>query len=166
MLRLADFDIVVQEVPNETTLALNLSECPNRCPGCHSLHLWEATGDPLTIPVLDDLLERYPYVTCVAIMGGDNDPASVLQMAQTIRQRHRKVAWYSGANALPADWTITAAEEAIVPNSDESPLACFDFIKVGPYVEALGGLKCRTTNQRFYRVENGRLIDCTEQFWH
>ena len=36
MLKYANFDIVFQEVPEEVTLAINISNCPNQCPGCHS----------------------------------------------------------------------------------------------------------------------------------
>ena len=42
----------------------------------------------------------------------------------------------------------------------------FDFVKVGPYVERLGGLDHETTNQRLYKVENGKeLVDITSRFW-
>lgn len=148
MLRLADYDIVFQEVPNETTLALNLSECPHHCPGCHSPQLATSLGEELTLPILDNLLATYPYVTCVAMMGGDNDLDSVLKVAQAIRLRKKKVAWYTGMTELPIDW----------------PIDQFDFIKVGPYVEALGGLKSPTTNQRFYRIVDGKMEDCTALF--
>lgn len=70
MLKFADYDIVFQEVPDETTLALNLSNCPHRCEGCHSPQLREDIGTPLTPESLDSLLARYPYVTCVGLMGG------------------------------------------------------------------------------------------------
>lgn len=148
MLRLADYDIVFQEVPNETTLALNLSECPHHCPGCHSPQLWTSLGDELTLPILDNLLATYPYVTCVALMGGDNDLESVIKIAQTIRLREKKVAWYTGLTTLPIDW----------------PIDSFDFIKIGPFIEALGGLKSPTTNQRFYQIVNGNLEDRTSLF--
>ena len=36
MLKYANFDIVFQEVPDEVTLAINISNCPNQCVGCHS----------------------------------------------------------------------------------------------------------------------------------
>ncbi len=148
MLRYADYDIVFQEVPDETTLALNLSGCPHRCKGCHSPQLWEEIGEELTPAALDGLLAVYPYVTCVGLMGGDADLEGVLQMAHYIRSKGLRVAWYTGLSLLPDGWNIGA----------------FDFIKVGPYIEALGGLKSKRTNQRFYEVSNGELVDKTQRF--
>lgn len=148
MLKYADYDIVFQEVPDETTLALNLSNCPHRCEGCHSPQLREDIGNPLTHKALDLLLVRYPYITCVALMGGDADHNAVIEMAQYIHTIGKKAAWYTGSSTLP----------------DDFPLVHFDYIKIGPYVAALGGLKSPTTNQRFYRIENGQLIDETYRF--
>ena len=84
MLKFADYDIVFQEVPDETTLALNLSNCPHRCEGCHSPQLREDIGTPLTPKSLDSLLARYPYVTCVGLMGGDCDRNMLLDMALVV----------------------------------------------------------------------------------
>lgn len=148
MLKYADYDIVFQEVPDETTLALNLSNCPHRCEGCHSPQLREDIGNPLTHKALDQLLVRYPYITCIALMGGDADHNAVIEMAQYIHTIGKKTAWYTGSSTLP----------------DDFPLAHFDYIKIGPYITALGGLKSPTTNQRFYRIENGQLIDETYRF--
>ncbi len=149
MLRYADYDIVFQEVPDETTLALNLSGCPHRCKGCHSPQLWEEIGEELTPAALDKLLTVYPYITCVGLMGGDADLPGVLHIAHYIHDKGLRVAWYTGLSQLPDGWDIDA----------------FDFIKVGPYIEALGGLKSKLTNQRFYEVSNGELIDKTQRFW-
>ena len=38
-------------------------------------------------------------------------------------------------------------------------------IKLGPYIEELGPLNSKTTNQRFYKVINCKLIDITDVFW-
>ena len=65
MLRYVDYDIVFQEIPDEVTLAINLSNCPNRCKGCHSPHLLENVGESLTEESLGHLLQKYgKAVTC------------------------------------------------------------------------------------------------------
>ena len=158
MLLLASYDIVFQEVPGEVTLALNLSACPNRCPGCHSIHLREEVGEALDDGLLHGLLARYGgSVTCVAFMGGDGDPVEVNRLA-----------------ALVHEWTPPAEPAFEVPAgfADEKPVALktawysgreklspavnlsnFDFIKLGPYDPERGGLDSPETNQRFYRIE-------------
>ncbi|MDE5707016.1 MAG: anaerobic ribonucleoside-triphosphate reductase activating protein [Alistipes sp.] len=153
MLRLASFDVVFREVPGETTLALNLSECPNRCPGCHSPHLREAVGEPLDEELLEGVLTRYGgSITCVCFMGGDADPQEVARLSGCVRTRSRgalKTGWYSGREELP-------------PEVDRRQ---FDYIKLGPYVERLGGLDSPRTNQRFYRIgADGEMTDRTADF--
>ena len=148
MLKVASYDIVFQEVPGEVTLALNISSCPNRCPGCHSPHLWEDIGEELSDELLRLLIERYRTgLTCVCFMGGDQDPDEVRRLAMKVREQGLKTAWYSGHRFVPS-----------------SRQAVFDYVKTGPYIEALGGLKSATTNQRFYRREGDRWTDQTYVF--
>ncbi|MCM1034615.1 MAG: radical SAM protein [Paludibacter sp.] len=148
MLKYTDYDIVFQEIPDETTLALNLSLCPNHCEGCHSPQLADDIGTELTTDVIDNLLKRYGNaVTCISLMGGDNDPIAVDKMAIYIRQCGKKAAWYSGKETLP-------------PSFDPYH---FDYVKVGPYIACYGGLKARTTNQRMYKIDEGKLIDITHR---
>ncbi|MDD3108507.1 MAG: anaerobic ribonucleoside-triphosphate reductase activating protein [Alistipes sp.] len=140
MLRLYNYDIVFQEIPDETTLALNLSGCPNRCSGCHSPWLWEESGEYLTPQGLDRLLAEYgSRITCVAFMGGDNDTQAVAALAHHLRTHwgSLKIGWYSGRDTLPPALRVTL----------------FDFLKLGPYLAARGGLRSPTTNQRLYRIQ-------------
>jgi len=151
MLKYHNFDIVFQEIPDETTLAINLTGCPFKCQGCHSPFLREDTGEPLTQEALLAILERYGGgVTCICLMGGDARPLEVQEMAGWIRKElHYKSGWYSGAETIA---------EGVDPRN-------FDFIKIGPYKEELGGLKSPTTNQRLYKVESsGELSDITFKF--
>ena len=61
-----------------------------------------------------------------------------------------KVGWYTGRTKVTGD-------------VDKEK---FDYIKVGPYISHLGGLKDRTTNQRLYRkAANGEFEDITSRFW-
>lgn len=154
-MRVASFDIVFQEIPGEVTLALNLSNCPCHCPGCHSPHLWEDTGEEVTKELLNGLLARYgSMITCVAFMGGDANPEEVAEWAEyvhnsqfTIHNSQLKVAWYSGRVKMPGM---------------DSP---FDYVKLGPYIESLGGLKSQKTNQRLYKRVGEEWVDITSSFW-
>ncbi len=144
MLKLSSYDIVFAEIPGEVTLALNLSGCPNGCEGCHSPHLREDTGEPLDGVLLEGLLDTYgDSVTCVAFMGGDGDPAEVERLARYVHGRGLKTAWYSGRERMPS------------PD-------VFDYVKLGPYVASRGGLDNPATNQRLYRIVDGRAEDITE----
>jgi len=87
MLRYTDYDIVFREIPDETTLAVNLAGCPNRCPGCHSPQLQEPIGEPLTEEVVERLLVRYgAAVTCFCLMGGDAEPHEAARLALFARR--------------------------------------------------------------------------------
>lgn len=146
MLKYTDYDIVFQEIPTEVTLAINLSLCPNNCIGCHSPQLREDIGQILDKTAIDSLLKRYgSAVTCISLMGGDNDTESVTDIARYIKTKGYKSAWYSGRQELPADFM---AEH-------------FDYVKTGPYIQHLGGLDHPTTNQHLYRIVEGEFTDIT-----
>ena len=86
MLRYVNYDIVFQEIPGEVTLALNLSNCPNRCSGCHSPYLQNEIGDFLTEEVLSNLLATYKGgITCICFMGGDASLCEVQELAEYLR---------------------------------------------------------------------------------
>ena len=44
-------------------------------------------------------------------------------------------------------------------------LEVLDYIKVGRWIEELGGLNKKTTNQRLYRIKDGQLEDITNVFY-
>lgn len=153
MLKYTDYDIVFSEIPDETTLAINISNCPNHCPGCHSPQLMEDIGIPLTETSLRELMDKYGSdITCVCFMGGDSEPADVALLAHFIHKKcpSIKTGWYSGKQELPNGFNIQL----------------FNYIKLGPYVSALGALKSPTTNQRLYKFgTNGEKEDITSRFW-
>ena len=59
MLKFHNYDIVFQEIPDEVTLAVNITGCPCHCPGCHSPHLWEDSGTELDEAMLRRIYEDY-----------------------------------------------------------------------------------------------------------
>lgn len=152
MVRFHNFDVVFAEIPGETTLAINLTGCPNRCPGCHSPHLQADAGEVLDERALRALLERYGRaVTCVCFMGGDAAPLEIVRLAGIVRRMlpGLRVGWYSGRQELP---------EGVAPQA-------FDYLKLGPWIEALGPLSSPATNQRLYRVAaDGTMTDITGRF--
>lgn len=152
MVRYHNFDVVFAEVPGETTLAVNITGCPNRCPGCHSPHLIADQGDVLDDDTLRALLERYGRsITCVCFMGGDAAPLEIARLAGVVREFRPslKTGWYSGRPELPAGLDPRA----------------FDYIKLGPWDEVRGPLSSPTTNQRLYRIaSDGQMEDITGLF--
>lgn len=154
MLKYVDTKVCFQEVPDEITLCINISNCPCHCKGCHSPYLAEDIGKPLVGMILrEDLIEKNKGITCVCFMGGDNDPGAINNLAEYIKTwdsiKHLKVAWYSGRQEL----------------AKEIDLNNFDMIKLGYYDSEKGPLNCPTTNQRLYKVINGKMYDYTYLFW-
>ena len=159
MVKVASYDVVFQEIPGEVTLALNLSNCPCHCPGCHSPHLAEDIGEPLNEELMDGFIARYgSMITCVAFMGGDAEPEEVARWAEYSKDRGLKTAWYSGRTIFP--------REPRNPRNPGTPSqSAFDYVKLGPYIEALGGLKSEQTNQRLYKRVGDEWVDITSSFW-
>lgn len=153
MIKYANHDIVFQEFPDEVALAINLTACPCRCPGCHSQYLWDDSGEPLTTERLLQLADHYgATITCIGLMGGDAEPAEVLRLLAELRaaRPHLRTGWYSGRQQLPEGFDAKNA-----PN----------YVKLGPWREELGPLSAPTTNQRMYRYHpDGTCEDITAKF--
>lgn len=157
MLKYKDTLIGFREVPDEISLCINITGCPIHCPDCHSKWLWENNGINLTVSELHKLIESNKGISCVCLMGGDQDPTYINSLARAIRAHDSKlkVCWYSG-------------KSLISPNID---ICNFDFIKLGKYMKEFGGLDNKYTNQRFFKVSREHkdiceLIDITNKFWH
>lgn len=159
MLKYVDTKVTFAEVPNEISLCINISNCPCKCPNCHSSYLAEDIGTALSEDQLLSLINENRGITCICLMGGDINPTEIDSIAGYIKVNFSiKTAWYSGRQELSKDINLEN----------------FDYIKLGPYIEELGPLNSKTTNQRFYVVEKlycGNdnykydLKDITYKFW-
>lgn len=155
MLKYVNYEVVFAEIPNEISLAINISNCPCNCKGCHSSYLAQDIGERLRYDNLISLIHKNKGITCVVFMGGDADPLSVNAYASIIKEQfpNLKVAWYSGRQELSKDIN----------------LKWFDFIKLGPYIEELGPLNNPNTNQVMYKIlyqnDTSVMVDITNKFW-
>ena len=150
-LKYLGYSIVFQEVPDEVTLAINISGCPHKCEGCHSKYLWEYEGNYISDD-LESLIEKYKgLITCVCFMGGDQNLGDLNRCVQLVKNNNLKVAIYTGLNNVMRLSTI-------IENSD--------YIKYGHYNAILGGLDNPKTNQRMIKFnhETSQWDDITYKF--
>ena len=149
MLKYVNTMVTFSEVPDEISLCIEISNCPCHCKNCHSSYLAEDIGENLTLDTIYKLIDSNEGITCICFMGGDSNPEYINILGKTIKCHKLKSAWYSGRQEL----------------SKEIDLKNFDFVKLGPYIEELGPLNSKNTNQRFYKIEENKLIDITNLFW-
>lgn len=155
MIKYKDYYVVFEEIPEETSLAINITNCQNKCEGCHSPELRCDIGDELTEEVIDDIISKNYGITCFLFMGEGNDRIRLFELANYVREKHKlKVGLYSGREIV----------EPIV-------FFTFDYVKVGPYIPIYGPLNSKTTNQRLFKVtlsedrKSNEIVDITEKFW-
>lgn len=147
-LKYQGFSITFQEVPDEVSLVFNVSGCSHHCEGCHSPNLWEYEGNYLADDYHDTLLKYKSYVTAVCFMGGEQSPDELAIYVDEAHQNGLKVCLYSGNDTL----------DSISGTLD------LDYLKIGHYDAAKGGLSSPTTNQRFYKMGDLGWYDISDRF--
>lgn len=145
--------VVIEEIPDRVTLAVDISNCQGNCVGCHSPFLKKDIGEELTEEVIDRLVADNFGVDCFLFLGEGKDLEALLRLAAYIRSKGLAAALYSGRGEV-----------------EEGIFKAFDYVKVGPYIESFGPLNSKTTNQRLYKVSHNdnsySLEDITPRFWH
>ena len=140
--------IVFSEIPDEITLELGITNCPFNCEGCHSPFLQSDIGEILDENVVHKLINKNRGISCILFSGGF--PKEVEELCIIVKNNYPniKTAWSTGLSEIP-----------------NINLNYFDYIKIGPYMKDLGGLKSPTTNQRLYKIKDKKLEDITYKFW-
>jgi anaerobic ribonucleoside-triphosphate reductase activating protein len=141
--------VVLEEIPDRVSLAVDISNCRGNCEGCHSPFLKKNIGRELTADVIDALVADNFGVNCFLFLGEGRDPEALLELADHVHSLGLEAAVYSGREVV----------EDIFWNH-------FDYIKLGPYKPAFGPLNSPATNQRLYHILDGRPEDITDRFWH
>lgn len=134
--------VVWIEVPNEVSLAYQISGCPLRCRGCHSADTWKlGVGKEMTSEYLNSRLKQYQgLITCVLFLGGEWQTEALIARLQQVKSYGLKTCLYTGF------------EQEEMP---EGILPYLDYLKTGRWIAELGGLDSPTTNQRFIDVHTG-----------
>ena len=137
--------VVMEEIPDRVSLAVDISNCRGNCIGCHSPFLKKDIGQELTPEVIDRLVADNFGVNCFLFLGEGRDPEALLDLASHVRSKGLLAAVYSGREEV-----------------EEIFWDYFDYIKLGPYRPECGPLNSPTTNQRlFRRTEEGKWEDIT-----
>lgn len=139
-------DIVMEEIPDKVTLAVEISNCQGDCIGCHSPFLRKDIGEELTPGIIDRLIADNFGVNCFLFLGEGNDHEALCSAACYLKSAYPAIetAVYSGRSAV-----------------EDEMFELFDYIKVGPYIPSVGPLNSPTTNQRLYHHRT----DITSRFW-
>lgn len=152
-LKYLGYTIVCEEVPNEISLAFNISGCPYKCEGCHSKYLWEYNGRYLKEDILKILSQYEKLITCVCFMGGDQNITELSFLCNIVKNMFKlKTCIYSGSKTI--DKFLDMIDDGLL-----------DYLKLGPYIQSLGGLNNPNTNQTMYKIDDiNNINDITYMF--
>lgn len=141
-----NYDIVLQEVPNEVSLSFSITGCELRCVGCHSTHLWKkSNGTELTDDILLNLLNKYKNkISCVLFMGGEWYEEELIRKLSMVSELGYKTCLYTG---LEIDKISNNIKEKLT------------YIKYGRWDISKGGLDSKTTNQVFLSIKDNKKLN-------
>lgn len=161
MLKYLNYQIYTNEVPDELSLGFTILGCNLHCKGCHSSHTWDINsknvGTILDESTFEGIIDSQINVSCILFFGGEWEPewlSHFLFMSQCIY--NKKTALYTGHDL---DFIYKLDKEYDF-------IRFLDYLKVGSYIEELGGLQSPTTNQRLYKLNREIVMeDKTHEFW-
>ena len=134
--------VVLQEVPDELSLAISISGCNLGCSGCHSSETWDKSyGFELTDTILRNLLTKHKHISCLLIYDGMRNVNRLTELLVIAKSFNLKTAMYTGLNVLEPEL-----------------INLLDYYKLGKYDKRLGGLSSTTTNQRLYKATQPDII--------
>lgn len=134
--------VVLQEVPDELSLAISISGCNLGCNGCHSSETWDKSyGSELTDIILRNLLTKHKYISCLLIYDGMHNVDRLIELLAIAKSFNLKTAMYTGLEHLEPEL-----------------LAMLDYYKLGKYNKNLGGLSSPSTNQKLYKSINNKTL--------
>lgn len=151
-MRYCGIDVTLSEVPNEISLTILMSGCPNGCPDCHSKLSWDKNyGKEINSDIMKNILSKYKdSVSCVVFLGGEWNK-EFINLLNICKINNLKTCLYSGLD------NIDLISKNIINK--------LDYIKIGSYNKKYGDLSNKNSNQKFYNLKDGKLIDLTHLFY-
>ncbi len=160
MLKYFDYSVTFAEFPDEISLCVNISNCPNKCEKCSESWLAQDIGMVLDEDSILELIEKNPGITLFGFMGGDNDPEGRVRLSKFIKNKFGiKTGVYSGSNSIYL-----------------SGIETFDYYKYGKWIypfdengALISNRQCGPicyigTNQKMFEIIDGKMIDITYRF--
>lgn len=151
--------VTFAEFPDEISVCVNISGCPNLCEGCSEPELREDAGTELTEENLEVLLKNYEDCTVFGLMGGDADHHDIIRIAEYVHEHsNMKVGFYSGMDSLDLE---------LIPY--------IDLYKIGRWItptgesstwwkKNCGPLVFPFSNQLYFEKHENKLVNCTYKF--
>ncbi len=139
-------DVILNDVPNEISLAFAIAGCKLGCRGCFWQELQNTPSYELNDKLFSEKLTKYQnFISCVLFYGGEWLPRELINKLKIAHTYGLKTCLYTGRQIIATE---------IYQH--------LNFIKTGAYREDLGGLTSLTTNQRFTNLITGE--DLTHLF--
>lgn len=135
-------NVVFQEVPNEISLSFSIAGCKNNCKNC-SWKNCDIKAKKLTDSLYKSFLHKYKgYISCILFLGGEWNSEDLINKLKLAKEYGFKTCLYTG---------LYDVDNKIKEN--------LDYLKVGPYIEELGGLNSLKTNQKFFDLINNKILN-------
>ncbi len=77
--------VVLEEIPDKVSLAVEITQCQGSCVGCHSPFLRKDIGEELTEAAISAMVEDNFGVNCFLFLGEGRDPEALLRLARHAR---------------------------------------------------------------------------------
>ena len=154
--------ITFTEIPDHITVFFEIGGCKMKCKGCHSPYLHTCIAHDLytTIEDMKAYVEdqKAKGANAIVLMGGTWNHGVDTQTLVDIIKELSKILPVGIFSGLPCG---AAIHHKVLRYIEE-----LQWLKIGDYKEALGGLDSPTTNQRFYTRCSpwGEWEDCTHLF--
>ena len=143
-IKILNWTVALQEVPDEISIVFNCTGCPIKCKGCHSKELQDINnGYYLYLEDFKEILKKYKNkATCVCFMGGEWFDINEY-LKESIKYGY-KTALYTG---LSEDRISIMIKENL------------NYLKSGRYSIKYGGLNNINTNQIFKNLKTGEILN-------